>query len=334
MENISCIFCDTSSNPVVIRENGFNGEQCQNCQLIYVTPRPTIGEVMDLYGHDNAHVSAESHLGASYSKKLYAGQNLQLIKKHIAKGKLLELGAGAGSFMLAAQQKGFDCAGIEFNPIQAQHIREKLQLPCEEKGLDELAYTSEYDVIYHCDVVSHFFDPINEFKLANKTLNDNGYLVFETGNIAEMDAKYFDLFDYFQYPDHLFFFTTENIDNLLNQTGFELIKIYKYSLLPQFYFCKFLNLIKGCILTIKKQSNTKKQSNIKKQESQPEKLHIANSEQQSDVKNQTPSSSRVLLRNIIDTVIYIMRYKVGRITPKKNRPQTMIVVARKINTKR
>ena len=56
MNEIKCIFCDTKSDRVAIRENGYQGKQCPDCGLIYISPRPSLQEVIDLYGHDEAHI--------------------------------------------------------------------------------------------------------------------------------------------------------------------------------------------------------------------------------------------------------------------------------------
>lgn len=67
-------------------------------------------------------------------------------------------------------------------------------------------------------MLSHFVDPLEAFRTIHQTLNDAGWLVFETGNFADVDARYFRLFERFQYPDHLFFFGAASIRELLEGT--------------------------------------------------------------------------------------------------------------------
>ena len=57
----------------------------------------------------------------------------------------------------------------------------------------------------------------------NERLKDNGFLIFETGNLGDVEEKYFKLFTSFQLPDHLCFFSDKNLKELLQRTGFEFI---------------------------------------------------------------------------------------------------------------
>ena len=60
MEDIGCIFCGTEGSAAIIEEKGYTGRKCVRCGLIYVSPRPSRHEVVDLYGHDAAHLTAGS----------------------------------------------------------------------------------------------------------------------------------------------------------------------------------------------------------------------------------------------------------------------------------
>ena len=243
MNEIECIFCKTPSDRIAIEENGYQGKRCQKCGLIYISPRPSLNQIIDLYGHDDAHITAESHIADDFAKRLYAKHHLKIISSVTEGGKLLEVGAGAGYFLDEARSAGFEPYGLEFNPVQANFVRNELNIPCEESSLDHSVFAGKkFDVVYHCDVISHLFDPIADFKQMNQRMKADSILVFETGNLGEVDPKYFDDIDCFQYPDHLFFFSTENLVTLLKQTGFELVNIHRYSISPQLTTKKTLSL--------------------------------------------------------------------------------------------
>jgi SAM-dependent methyltransferase len=245
---------------------------------------------------------------------LYAKHTLQIIKKFIRTGSLLEIGAGAGYFLDEARKEGFDVYGIELNNIQANFIRNKLGIPCEESPLDVSSFCEKkFDIIYHCDVISHFFDPIAEFKNIHDTLLDNGIVVFETGNVGDIKEKYYRIFASFHYPDHMFFFSENNLMELLRLTGFEFIRIYRYSILTQLLFNKILKRV---------MDSMKSQGKIRdiRKKGIPE----------------VPSSNingfnlKQLARIAFYLFSYLIRYKIGYIMPKKGRPQTVIIIARKI----
>ena len=180
--------------------------------------------------------------------RLYARHHLSIIRSFVKSGALLEIGAGAGYFLDEARKIGFDPHGLELNPIQANHIRNKLRIHCEESPLNTSIFgEKKFDVVYHCDVISHFFDPISDFKKINEIMKDDSFLIFETGNFGEVDQKYFKYIRRFQYPDHLFLFSTGNLVDLLERTGLDLVKIYRYALLPQLKRMKVLSRIMSLI---------------------------------------------------------------------------------------
>jgi hypothetical protein len=151
-----------------------------------------------------------------------------------------------------------------------------------------------------------------EFKKINEKLIDNGIIVFETGNIGEIEQKYYSLFDTFGYPDHLFFFGEDSIRALLKITEFEVIKIYRYSIQWYLTVQKIKQRIKDLIIS---RGKTNKSINISKN-----KIPISNSNG-FDIKN--------ALKSVYKMTLYFIRYKIGYILPKSGRPQTIIIIARK-----
>ncbi len=310
MENVKCIFCNIESNEIVIRENGYVGIKCPTCNLIYTSPKPKLNEIIDLYGHDNANISAKSHIKDSFVKTLYAKHNLKIINRY-SNGKILEIGAGAGYFLNEARKQGFDVYGVEFNKTQATFIKEKLKIACEQLPLNDKTFNNnKFDLIYHCDVISHFYDPIAEFEKAKFKLKKNGFVIFETGNLGDVNYKYYKYWNKFQYPDHLFFFSEKNIKILLEQTGFELIKIYRYSILPQLLILDTLRRLFSYIKPSKSAENYPT-------------INI------NQVISGKENNFKKLLKNIYSYIFYLIRYKVGLIMPKKGRPQTIIIIGKK-----
>ena len=332
MNEIECIFCNLKSDRVAIEENGYQGKRCPQCELIYISPRPSLDEIFDLYGHNEAHISAQAHIAADFAKRLSAKHNLNLVSSVIDKGSLLEIGAGAGYFLDEARKIGFDPYGLEFNPVQADFVRDRLNIPCQESALSTSVFGGKkFDLVYHCDVISHFFDPIAEFNKMHEVMKDESFLIFETGNFAEVDPKYYQYIPSFQYPDHLFFFSMDNLSQLLKQTGFEPIKIHRYSLAPQLITMKTLSNLKGSLKKIFSQSTTPtssaKPSKVNKTaQTNGDAIASLSSPSQITIQQRTKN----LYKYAYQYANYFLRYKIGSIAPKANRPQTVIVVAKKI----
>ena len=165
MEEIACIFCNIWNAQVLIEENGYLGRKCANCGLIYISPRPRAEAVVELYENDNAQISADAHISLERRSRLYARHHLGILGKFAPQGSLLEIGAGAGYFLAEARKRGYEPYAIEFNSAQAEFMRTDLEIPCEQTPLGADSFGGKaFDVIYHCDVMSHFYDPVAEFR--------------------------------------------------------------------------------------------------------------------------------------------------------------------------
>jgi hypothetical protein len=321
--NIHCLLCDSNDSRVLIEENGYQGRKCAGCGLIYVSPRPSMDEIHDLYGHDDARVTAESHISSAFPKRLYARHHLNLIQRHQNGGKLLEIGAGAGYFLDEARKRGFDCHGLEFNPIQRRYITEHLCIDCEQTALGKSSYMNEkFDLIYHCDVISHFYNPIEELGLMNHVLTMGGYMVFETGNIGDMDSAYLTYINRFQYPDHLFFFGVKNLENLLERTGFELVKLHRFSLLPQLRLSRAISLLKERLV-----GRLLRQGTGSEPEQRANGVATEANERSSRSWSKLLKTARI---NAMEYLYFQLRYNVGKFWVKPGHAQTLILVARKI----
>ena len=221
METVGCLFHPGAPSSLAHEENGYTGRRCERCGLIYLSPRPSPDEVVALYVEDHAHVSADAHLAGvqSWPERRRARRTVRHIEGFVRGGRLLEIGAGGGDFAFVARERGFDPVTVELNPMQAAFIRNDLGIPCAESLAEvEAEGPSRFDVIYHCNVLSHLSDPLEEFRRLRVLLRDGGIMAFETGNGADVDPKYYPRFQTFQYPDHLYFFGERTIDALLEQT--------------------------------------------------------------------------------------------------------------------
>jgi 2-polyprenyl-3-methyl-5-hydroxy-6-metoxy-1,4-benzoquinol methylase len=313
MENIKCIFCDTWNDQIVIEENGYKGRKCLQCGLIYISPRPKLEQILNLYSEDKANIYAESIIPDEFAKRLQSKLTLGIIKKYIKSGSMLEIGAGAGFFLDEARKIGFKVYGLEINKIQSDFINKTLRIPCETSLLEESAFKGEFfNIIYHCNVLSHFYDPILEFIKISERLIKKGIVVFETGNLAEVEEKYYQFYTTFEYPDHLFFYSEKSLKQLMEITGFEILQIYKYSLLPNFYKKRMIDAIKQVIIN------------------KGERGKVENSNAFDNPSRDTNDLSfKKIIKKANIYFSYFLIYCIGYLLRKRGRPQTVIIVAQK-----
>jgi len=317
LSEISCILCHHYRHRLVIRENGYQGVKCDSCGLIFISPRPAWADILALYlktGDEENLQDAHQAAGlANLIKSLPARHTLAIIKKYQPTGTLLELGPGKGEFLTTAKTAGYEVSGLEVNQKRAEFITRSLGIPCDSTPLSSSSrFDKKFDLVYMRDVLSHFYDPIAQFRLIHEIIKENGLLVFETGNLGEADEKYFTAVPTFDYPEHLFFFGARSLRLLLATTGFELLTIRRYSVM-------FVSKLEKIVLSLKKlKLSTNKPANPKTRNK---------SVKQPELKQ---SLKKFLFIGYDFFVEYFFKYRLGRCLPRHGRLQTLIVIARKI----
>jgi SAM-dependent methyltransferase len=310
---VGCIFCGKGSKRIVWEENGFTGKQCE-CGLLYVSPRPSLQEMTEWYNSEEADLGARSRIESEPLSRLNGRHRLKLLRKYQSKGRLLEIGPGGGYFLDESRRAGFEPFGVELNLRQAKFIREQFNIPVEIDPFTESSFAGiDFDIICHFDVVSHFYNPIAEFKTFNRRLKEGGILFFETGNGGDLSPWWLKFIGRLQYPQHLFLFSKKNIEQLCKQTGFEIIEIYQFSIFFQLFIIKVIQWLKGEEIrpTVKKDGN------------------VSNGNLQ-QISQKHKWWEGLFLKSII-TLNFFIRYKIGRILPSFG-PQTIIYIAKKVAT--
>jgi SAM-dependent methyltransferase len=320
VHEIGCVLCEGASSTPAIRDSGFTGRQCENCGLIFVSPRPSRVEIDEVYRRGDAHLSPEWFVEGRepIASRLRARRDARLVQRHAVGGSLLEIGPGRGTFLAAARRRGFEVFGVELNPTQASFIRSELGIECAEslESARELS-SGQFDVIYHRDVLSHFYDPHEELKRLGALLKPGGLQIFETGNLADVDQRYLRLIGSFQYPDHLFFYGERSLRKLLDQTGFSHVQTHRWSVLPE-------RLLRSWITRARSRRSAHTGHSSESGPDLDAALRVARPE---------PAGARSwrgqIARQALDLLYYGLQLSVGRIPVGERVPQTLIVVARK-----
>ncbi len=308
-----CIFCGKGTEKIAWIENGFVGKHC-DCGLLYISPRPVLEEILNSYNSFEANLRAKSRIKKEFIGRLNGRHRLKLIREYLTQGTLLEIGSGGGYFLDESRHAGFESFGIELNFRQAKFIKDELGIPVESDPFSDSSFDGiDFDMICHFDVISHFYDPMSEFKRFNKRLKDKGILFFETGNGGDLSSQWLRFIGRLQYPQHLFLFSKENIEQLCHQTGFEIIKTYQYSIGLQLFIIKLFQWFREDM----------KRFIFKKG------IKIGTGNLQ-EIPQQHSWWKTLSLKTAL-WMIFFIRYKIGKILPKIG-PQTIIYIAKKAST--
>ncbi len=103
---------------------------------------------------------------------------------------LLDLGAGTGFFVAAAQKVGYAAIGVEPADLHARFAREQLGVDVRTGYLGRCEPpVGRFDVISMWHVLEHVGDPVELLREIGEHLRDGGHVVIEVPNIDSVGAK-------------------------------------------------------------------------------------------------------------------------------------------------
>lgn len=138
-------------------------------------------------------------------------------------GRILDIGAGSGSYLYRLKQWGWEAYGVEPRATGARQAQ-SLGLAVHHGSLAEARLpNSFFDVVRLNNVLDHLPDPLTVFEEIDRILKPNG-LVYVT--VPNTESLVFWLFRENWYaldaPRHVIFYSPVTLNTLCDATGFEL----------------------------------------------------------------------------------------------------------------
>src|SRR5579864_2131828 len=97
-----CFLCDETSNNVIWRQCGVEGLLCHSCGMVYTNQYTYVPPANPIEEHHPDHF---------YS--LPAAFKADWVARHCPRGRLVEVGCGAGFFLKAVRTHGYEVFGME-----------------------------------------------------------------------------------------------------------------------------------------------------------------------------------------------------------------------------
>ena len=192
--------------------------RCVDCGLTYTNPRPKREELARGY---REYVD-EQYLSESSSRSINAHLSLNVIKRFISSGKLLEVGASSGYFLNAARVD-FDVAGLEPSEWACAIARERYKIDVYAESLEETRRFNpeSFDVVALIDVIEHVCDPQSALIRAAELLKRGGVLYLVTPDISRLSARILRGYWWGLRPAHVYYFNRKTIQLMLQEAGLE-----------------------------------------------------------------------------------------------------------------
>lgn len=221
----------------------------KNSEFGYLETHPIPENLSEFYKSENYISHTDSR--KSLFEKVYQKLKLYNIRYKFSKldhkengKKLLDIGCGTGDFIQFAQKKGLKVFGIEPNQKAIEIAKNKIGR--EGEFFDELSDTDEtFDSITLWHVLEHIPDLNRTLIEIKSKLKSEGELIIAVPNYKSFDAKFYQSFwAAYDVPRHLWHFSPEDFDRLMNHHGMKIVNKYPL-LLDSFYVSLLSEKYKG-----------------------------------------------------------------------------------------
>lgn len=147
---------------------------------------------------------------------------LRWLARHARSGRLLDVGAAGGAFLVEAMRAGFDAWGVEPTPAFAERARERLGLDVRTGTLEDLALEpAGLDVVTLWHVLEHMPEPLDALGRVHAALRPGGTLAIEVPNFGSAVARHMGAGWMSLQPDvHVNQFSARSVRALVERAGF------------------------------------------------------------------------------------------------------------------
>lgn len=242
LEKICCNLCGSSNTDLVFEiqvrpdqldrygSNLFNMVRCKKCGLSYINPRPTSESLKTFYSFENPvdmqFVDDWSIDNSNQLRKLFQ-RYLRSLKHFYPTGLILDVGCGAGNFLVVAREAGYSIIGQEIAPFFIDYCRATQKIEVLAGELEQMPIPAgSLGCVTLFDVIEHHPYPLKLLQHINILLKPGGILMLSTHDIGNVFSRlYGKNWRYINPIAHLTMFTRKTMELMLNNAGFEVRKV-------------------------------------------------------------------------------------------------------------
>jgi SAM-dependent methyltransferase len=237
MENTVCLFCcradyrilyDSLRDLLTGAPGQFRLVVCNECQFIYLNPRPTANELATYYP-DNYEPFLKVNPKAMKSlQRWFLNYGLRKratpILRHKERGRVLDIGCATGQYLdYIKSHSHWEVFGVELDKSAAEFARQEFGLNVHLGDVASAHFPDGYfDVVTLWDVLEHLFDPFETLAEIRRILKLDGLLLVRVPITNSVDARLFGQYwAGLDVPRHFHVYSRETLFRLLVEAGFQ-----------------------------------------------------------------------------------------------------------------
>jgi 2-polyprenyl-3-methyl-5-hydroxy-6-metoxy-1,4-benzoquinol methylase len=236
--------------------------------ILITFPKPSLEKLPSYYESDDyiSHTDGKRSLferGYHFIKSIALKNKLKLINAQSSKGKILDIGAGTGDFLVVAKNDGWQITGIEPN-AKAKEIAINKGVSFAE-SLSALESHS-FDIITMWHVLEHVPNLDEYLTELKRLIKPTGTIVIAVPNFKSFDANFYGRhWAAYDVPRHIWHFSKKAIEKLFAEKEMKLVEVlpmkfdsFYVSLLSEKYRTGKMNFVRAFFVGWQSNLNGKK----------------------------------------------------------------------------
>lgn len=198
---------------------------CTTCGHGSLGTFPSPGAMSDAYADAADPVSLREEEGQIET----ARRALRQIESLVEPGAVCDIGCWTGSFLVAAEQRGWKALGVEPSAWAAARATERgLDVQCTDLADADLP-AGACRLVVLCDVLEHLSDPGAALASAAAALGDPGLVYLTVPDAGSVVARAMGRRWWSVLPMHVQYFTRASMTRLLESHGFEVVSMSSHA---------------------------------------------------------------------------------------------------------
>ena len=241
LEQVACDVCGTEgASPVFKRPDAMQVVECEQCGLMYLSPRPTTSAIKSWYGRDyflgNAPCAGRGYSDYFAEESLgdlqkVAQQKLKLVSRHFSfqDAKVLELGCATGETCHAVSQEGAKVVGCDLSGAAIRVARRRYpNLEFQIGSTEQLPFApASFDAVLAFELIEHVSHPSAFVREVHRVLRPGGVLALTTPNVeCGRRVGWHQWTGFLTSFEHLYFFNSGSLERALSRSGMFVAGVY------------------------------------------------------------------------------------------------------------
>lgn len=197
-------------------------DRCAVCGLFRSQHQPSTEGVPAAANLSVSFEASASKIFSAGSRSTSSSDELALLSV-APPAALLDVGCGAGQFLLRAIDQGYQAQGIDPGPQAVRFASEQVGVPVRLGSLDVLRGTERFNVITTMGVLEHVQDPVSFLVKAAAHLAPGGEMLIGVPNAGSLNRRISRLsqhdWDMFLEPGHLYHYDSSTLAKVADRAG-------------------------------------------------------------------------------------------------------------------